>query len=211
MQQSIKLFPTVIYKNSYNKVEDLKNNLFSKLDRVFEDTTNNNNVFMRQGTLCSYHSASDLHIKYLDETQEIVSFVEKCAKEYWKDCGYHTDLEPFVFQMWANKTPKGGYIDSHLHGNMPFTAVLYVDATPEQGNLIIEHPLEMVLMTQPISPNIKYPIGEEIDVNSGDLIMFPGYIRHSVQPNNTDRPRLILGFNLGCRGNYWAKQWTQNK
>ncbi len=210
MRQSIKLFPTVIYKNFYNKVEDLKNNLFSKLDSVFDDTIDNNNAFMRQGTLCSYHSASNLHTEYKNETQEVVAFVEQCAREYWQDCDYHKDLEPFVFQLWANKTPKGGYIDSHLHGNMPFTAVLYVDASPEQGNLIIENPMEMVLMTQPISPDIKYPLGEEVSVNSGDLVMFPGYLRHSVKPNNTDNPRLILGFNIGCQGRYWSSQWTHN-
>lgn len=207
MRQSIKLFPTVVYKNFYNGVDMLKENLFSKLDSVFEDTENNNNTFMRQGTLCSYHTASDIHIKYREETRSIVDFVEQCAKEYWQECSYHKDLEPYVFQLWANKTPQGGYIDSHLHGNMPFTAVLYVDANPQQGNLILENPLEMVLMTQPISPEINYPIGEEIIVSSGDLVMFPGYIRHSVKPNTTDIPRLILGFNIGCKGNYWAEQW----
>lgn len=210
MAEILKLFPTIIYKNFYDKVDRLKENLFSKLDTVFEDTENNNNVFMRQGTLCSYHSASDLHIRYREETHEVVSFVEQCSKEHWKDCGYHTELEPFVFQMWANKTPAGGYIDSHLHGNMPLTAVLYVEASPAQGNLIVENPMEMVLMTQPIGPDIKYPIGEEISVSSGDLIIFPGYIRHSVKANTTDIPRLILGFNIGCRGNYWSSQWANN-
>lgn len=210
MRQSIKLFPTVVYKNFYNGVDILKESLFSKLDSVFRSTENNNNAFMRQGTLCSYHTASDLHIKYQEETRSVVNFVEQCAKEYWEECCYHKGLEPYVFQLWANKTPRGGYIDSHLHGNMPFTAVLYVDASPEQGNLILENPLEMVLMTQPISPDIKYPIGEEITVSSGDLVMFPGYIRHSVKPNTTDTPRLILGFNIGCKGNYWAEQWIND-
>jgi uncharacterized protein (TIGR02466 family) len=112
--------------------------------------------------------------------------------------------------MWANVTPKDGYIDSHLHGNMPFTGVLYIDASSEQGNLFIENPMEMVLMNQPIGPDIKYPLGEEITVKSGDLIMFPGYIRHSVKPNLSDRPRLILAFNIGCRGQYWSAQWSKN-
>lgn len=210
MRQTIKLFPLTVYKNFYNKTDEIKRDLFSKLDRVFEDSEKNNNVFMRQGTLCSYHTNSYLHTEFLKETQEVVKFVETCAKEYWDEMEYHKELEPFVFQMWANKTPRGGYIDSHLHGNMPFTAVLYVDASSEQGNLLIENPLEMILMTQPISPDIKYPMAEEISVKSGDLIMFPGYIRHSVKPNNTDKPRLILGFNIGSRGKYWTSQWVNN-
>ena len=164
---------------------------------------------MREGTLCSYDSNSYLHTEFPEETKEVVEFVEKCAKEYWLQCGYHQELEPFVFQMWANITPRGGYVDSHLHGNMPFTAVLYVDASPEQGNLFIENPMEMVLMNQPIGPDVQYPLGEEIAVNSGDFVMLPGYIRHSVRPNTTDKPRLILAFNLGCRGTYWSSQWNK--
>jgi len=208
MQPFEEIFPTIIYRGYYNKVDNLHDNLFAKLDTVFTKTENNNNVFMKQGTLCSYHSEPDLHIQYPDETKEVVDFVEECSEQYWQKCGYHSELEPFVFQMWANKTPKGGYIDSHLHGNMPFTAVLYVDASPAQGNLVLENPLEMVLMTQPISPDIKYPIETEISVKNGDLIIFPGYLRHSVKPNEIEKPRLILAFNIGCRGRYWSGQWT---
>jgi len=210
MQETLSLFPTLVYKNYYSEFSNLKTNLFSKLESVFEETKNNNNVFMREGTLCSYHTADDLHKLFPDQTKDAVDFVESCAKNYWKECGYFEGLTPFVFQVWANKTPKGGYIDSHLHGNMPFTAVMYIDASPEQGNLFLENPLETVLMTQPISPNIKYPIGQEISVRSGDLIMFPGYLRHSVKANLSETPRLILGFNIGCKGPYWAGQYDRS-
>jgi uncharacterized protein (TIGR02466 family) len=210
MKELLKLFPTVVYKDFYDKVDDLKSNLFSKLDSVFTNTVDNNNVFMKQGTLCSYKENSYLHKEFPNETKEVVEFVEAAAREYWRECQYHTELTPYVFQMWANTTPKGGYVESHLHGNMPFTAVLYVDASPEQGNIVLENPLDMVLMTQPISPDVKYPMGEELEVNAGDLIIFPGYLKHRVLPNTTDRDRLILGFNIGCRGNYWSSQWTQN-
>jgi uncharacterized protein (TIGR02466 family) len=211
MNHTINLFPTVIYRNFYKHTEELKQNLFSKLEKVFEESKINNNEFMRNGTLCSYNSNTNLHLDFPEETSDVVSFVEQCSKAYWKSCGYYDKLEPFVFQMWANSTPTGGYVDSHLHGNMPFSAVLYVDASPEQGNLFIENPMEMVLMNQPIGPDVKYPLGEEISVSSGDLLIFPGYIRHSVKPNNTNKDRLILGFNLACKGTYWSSQWTVNK
>jgi uncharacterized protein (TIGR02466 family) len=210
MRQEVDLFSVKVYRNFYSNVEELKRTLLPALTPIFEDVNENNNVFMRNGTVCSYHTSSDIHLRYPEQTREVIEFVENAAKDYWISSGYHKDLEPFVFQLWANKTPAGGYIDSHLHGNMPFTGVLYLDASPAQGNIIIENPLEMILMTQPIGPDVKYPMGQELEVNTGDLIMFPGYIRHSVKPNTTDRDRLILGFNIGCRGNYWTSQWTNN-
>jgi ectoine hydroxylase-related dioxygenase (phytanoyl-CoA dioxygenase family) len=90
---------------------------------------------------------------------------------------------------------------------MAFTAVLYIDASPEQGTLVIENPLDMILMTQPISPEVKYPMRQEIEVHTGDLVIFPGYLKHSVNPNLTDKERIVLAFNIGCRGKYWASQW----
>jgi len=208
MGQSLSLFPTKIYKDVYPNVQYLKNNLFTKLANVFKDTEQNNNEFMRDGTLCSYNIGADLQTQFPEETKDIVAFVESLAKEYWKECNYYEELEPYVFQLWANTTPKGGWVHSHLHGNMAFTGVIYVDASPEQGNLIIENPMDMVLMNQPISPSVKYPMGYELEVKTGDVVMFPGYLKHSVKPNTIDRDRLILGFNIGCRGKYWASQWV---
>jgi uncharacterized protein (TIGR02466 family) len=209
MSNILSLFPIKIYKSVYPNARDLKHTLFAKLNSVFIETQDHNNVFMKAGTLCSYNTNSNLHVDFADETRDVVAFVEAAAKEYWRECRYHSDLTPFVFQTWANTTPKDGYVEPHLHGNMAFTAVLYVDASPAQGNIILENPMDMVLMTQPISPDVKYPMGQEIEVNTGDLLMFPGYLKHRVLPNTTDQDRLILGFNIGCKGNYWASQWTQ--
>lgn len=202
------LFPIKIYRDFYPNVEYLKNSFFPKLESVFLETEKNNALFMQGGTLCSYDSNWHLHIDFPEETREVVEFVENSAKEFWKEYNYHPSLTPYVIQMWANTTPKGGWVQSHLHGSMPFTAVLYVDASPEQGNLFLENPLELVLMTQPVGPDTKYPMGEEIEVNSGDLIIFPAYLRHSVKVNTTDCPRLMLAFNLGCKGEYFNGHWT---
>jgi ectoine hydroxylase-related dioxygenase (phytanoyl-CoA dioxygenase family) len=51
-------------------------------------------------------------------------------------------------------------------------------------------------------------MGYELEVKTGDVVMFPGYLKHSVKPNTIDKDRLILGFNIGCRGKYWASQWV---
>lgn len=203
------IFPTKIYRTTYPKAAELKDTLFPKIRQVLDLAAQNNNTFMQAGTLCSYNTGSDLHTQYPNETSEIVEFVNSEARKYWKICNYHEELEPFVYQMWANETPAGGWVENHLHGNMPFTAVLYVDASPEQGNIVLENPLDTVLMTQPIGPSVQYPMRHELTVNTGDLVMFPGYLKHSVKPNTTDRTRLITAFNIGCRGPYWSGQWIK--
>lgn len=206
MATTLELFPTKIYKTTYPNIKSLKP-LFAKLEKILKDTEDRNEPHMRDGTLCSYIVSKHLHHEFPEETKELVEFIEQAAREYWKICNYYEKATPKLLQLWCNKTPKGGWVDSHLHGPIPFTGVVYVDASPEQGNIIIENPLDMVIMAQPLADS-DYPLGHEIAVNTGDVVLFPGYIRHRVKPNTTDRDRLILGFNIGSVGEYWTVQWN---
>jgi hypothetical protein len=36
-------------------------------------------------------------------------------------------------------------------------------------------------------------------------------MKHRSIPNNTDRPRLILGITFGARGFYWQKNWVHEE
>ena len=207
MSNTISLFPIKIYKTRYDQVEEIKKTVFDKLD-FWQDVKNNNPQFIRNGNLCSYQVEPSINDTFPEETKHFLDFAVKCAKEYWKELDYFEGLEPYVLDMWANITPKDGWVNSHLHISMPLNAVLYLDASPEQGNLIIENPNDQLLATQPVNYKETYQFEQEVDVHTGDFIIFPGYIKHKVKPNTTDRPRAILGLNYGCKGFYWASQWV---
>jgi uncharacterized protein (TIGR02466 family) len=202
------LFPIKIFKTKYDRVGDIKEKLFPKLDYLWNPVSENNQQFMANGNLCSYHEENFIHKRFPEETQHFIEFANTCGEQYWKELDYYDGLTPYVAQSWVNKTPKGGWIESHLHLSIPFSGVLYVDASPAQGNIILENPLDQVLASQPIKYKQKYQFEHEIQVETGDYIMFPAYLRHRVLPNTTDRDRLILGVNYGSRGWYWASNWV---
>ena len=160
---------------------------------------------MVNGTLCTYNQYDQIH--KLKEATELCNFAEKEAAKYWKELKYSSLLEPKLIQMWANRQPKGGSVRSHLHGTMPITAVLYVNAGKEMGNIVLENPLESVLVSQPMDYKAQAFLHHEIEVMTGDFIMFPGWMRHYVQENKSDANRLIIGMNFGAKGNYLAGQW----
>ena len=209
MSNTISLFPIKIYKTTYDltEIEKLKSHVYNNLD-FWEQVTVKNPDFIRGGNLCSYQVEPSIHKKFPEETKHFLDFATKCADEYWKELDYFTGLKPYVLDMWANLTPKDGWINSHLHISMPLNAVLYLDASPEQGNLIIENPNDQLLATQPVNYRETYQFEQEIEVNTGDFIIFPGYLKHKVKPNTSDRTRMILGLNFGCKGFYWAEQWV---
>lgn len=203
---TLDLFAVKIYKTKYSNTQEIKKNLFPKLTELFEKTKNNNVESMYNGTLCTYNTNALLQTH--PETADLISFVEEHARIYWKQLQYSPLLEPKVIQVWANETPHSGWVRSHLHGSMPMTGVLYVNANKDMGNLVIENPLDAILSSQPMDYKAQELLHYEVEVETGDFIIFPGWIRHHVKPNTTNEKRLILGVNFGSKGNYLTGQWV---
>ncbi len=88
------------------------------------------------------------------------------------------------------------------------TGVLYVNANKEMGNLVIENPLDAILSSQPMDYKAQEQLHYEVEVETGDFVIFPGWLRHHVKPNTTNEKRLILGVNFGSKGNYLTGQWV---
>jgi uncharacterized protein (TIGR02466 family) len=203
---SINLFPIKIYKTKFAGVDNIKKNLFPKLEEVFNKTKRNNVRSMQDGTLCSFYESNNLQDDPI--CRDFVEFAEFHAREYWRELCYIETLIPHVTQIWANQTPNAGWIQSHLHGSIPLTATLYVNAAPGMGNLVIENPLDSILVSQPMDYKAQETLHHEVEVETGDFVMFPGWIRHHVKPNTTDQYRLILGVHFGSKGSYVAGQWA---
>ena len=201
------IFPLKIYKSTYDKVDYIKDVLFPKLEYLWKPSSGDNQQFMRDGTICSYHTSALIQHEFPEETKDLMEFALAAGKEFWKECDYYNGMEPVVAQVWANKTPKHGWVHSHIHLSIPFTALLYVDASPEQGNLVLENPLDFVLGAQPINYHKRIQFELEVPVKTGDFIIFPAFLRHKVLPNTIDTPRLVLGLNFMGTGHYWAEQW----
>ena len=103
--------------------------------------------------------------------------------------------------MWANIYTPGSYIDSHDHCPMPLTGAFYVKKSTTASNIVFEHPLELILKHQPIAgirDRQQYFnfVEQEIEVEQGDLVLFPSYVRHKTRPFNDVDDRIIIGGSL---------------
>lgn len=191
------IFPVKIYKTQYTgKLEELKSTLIPKLDSVFEKTKLNNQGSMRGG-LCSYNAVRDLHS--WPELSPYIDFLNKHLPIYWKELGYKK--EPVIAEMWANKYSQGSFIDTHNHSPITVTASFYLQKPVDSGNICFVNPLDTLLKYQPLEDldnrNIYHKMfNYEVDVKEGDVVMFPGWLNHETQPNNSNLDRIIIGTNV---------------
>ena len=103
-------------------------------------------------------------------------------------------LPPFhLTGWWINVNKKGNYNISHTHANTDLAVVWYIT----DGSLIIEDPNEhnkhFIDWVQPIyKEHLTYSMG----CKAGDILIFPAYIRHWVEPHTENSPRISIAFNL---------------
>jgi uncharacterized protein (TIGR02466 family) len=106
--------------------------------------------------------------------------------------------------MWANINPPGGYNRPHTHPNSLWSGVYYVKALSNSGHLKIEDPKPCSLISKPRRKQGELPIHLWSEVHfepiAGRLIMFPSWLNHCVDPNQSSDIRISISFNFLQRG-----------
>jgi hypothetical protein len=139
-------------------------------------------------------------------------FIEETAQRYWQTLSYFPDLVPRIDQSFMTRYHYQGAIASHNHGLAGHVvAAVYVQVPDVSSQLVFEHPLELVLGTQPIHRPDRSGVNKfehRITVATGDVVMWPSWLKHRSVANNSQQDRIVLTCDL--RGvpkeQTWIKQ-----
>jgi uncharacterized protein (TIGR02466 family) len=143
-----------------------------------------------------WHSTDDMHTK--PEYKELVDLLFQAQLHIYKD--QNLDSEPFLGNMWANINPPGGYNRPHMHPNSLWSGVYYIKTPKNCGHLKVEDPKSVALMSMPRrkeGPLDSYLWREvHFEPVAGRLIMFPSWLNHCVDPNQSNDIRISVSFNF---------------
>ena len=159
------------------------------------------------------HQSQDAYLfdTFIEELKDIKNFCEYHLKQYLENIeGANTDLAGLrITQSWLNKNKPQEHQHLHHHGNSYLSGILYVSCLPDDCINIINR------LYRPYN-NMNFPMkeitewntqGTKISVKEGDLLLFPSWIPHYVDKNNTDKERISLAFNtfpIGEMGDYYG-------
>ena len=98
---------------------------------------------------------------------------------------------------WVNVRARGGSHRSHSHPNNYLSGVYYVRLSSEGGRLMFHDPR---IQTNIIRPRVnkENPYNSRIanvPIVAGALIVFPAWLSHSVEVNQSDERRISVSFN----------------
>ncbi len=140
--------------------------------------------------------------------QTFSNFYGKDIKDFLDKAGFsrlHTWEHRLNF--WYNLSFKDSYqeVHDHLGGPIPisYAAVHYVIFDKnEHASTVFYNPLESILKTlQPTTkdqfrPTDYQELQKFLNVEEGDLIIFPAYVPHSVMKQVSEKPRLTVAMNI---------------
>ena len=129
--------------------------------------------------------------KEQDEGVKISNYIGCCAAQ--------VQLPELQIQnIWININSPGAYNHLHNHAGSILSGVYYVNSTPEQGNIFFERSDNAEYFLPPVEkPNYFTSTATTYKATTGALYVFPGWMKHSVQPNTTDKDRISVSFNYG--------------
>ena len=109
-----------------------------------------------------------------------------------------------ITNMWAIINKGGAANARHHHGNSSLSAAYYVRAPKNSGDIVFYDPRPAPVYSHPISnkPNYLNAMQHSISPLEGLLVMFPGYLDHSVNENLSNEERIVISFNISLLNHY---------
>ena len=183
-----KFFPTIVY----GKDIQLDNN------KMAQDIINwsNQDPGVSKTNYKGWHSTTDMHLKpeYKQLVQELYKMQEEIYQEEW------LDRRPKLGNMWANINYLGGYNRPHVHPNCLFSGVYYVKANKNSGVFVANDPRPGMQTMMPSRKPGRPPkhLWREVHLEPipGRIIMFPAWLWHCVEPNQSNDIRISISFNF---------------
>ena len=111
----------------------------------------------------------------------------------------------FDQHCWFHLTTSGGYFQPHNHANASWSAVYCVspgDATPvddsHAGHIVFDDPRSNMFMDA-ANRNMRRDLSfnaVRLRLTPGEIVIFPSYLLHWVEPYTGDSPRITIAANF---------------
>jgi len=201
----LKFFPEPVFKYKVDDYKNLNEELIEYIYKLYKNDTEGIERSNRGG----WHSKN---FKFTEENSIQKKFAIK-AQEFilitFHQMGWKTDNQKIrIREMWSIINKKNDFNVIHTHPNSYLSAAYYVKAPKNCGRFQVENPNIAKKHSFPDIKN-KNELNHDvagIEIDEGDLLIFPGYLPHKVGKNNSDEDRIVISFNVDTAKIHFIKK-----
>ena len=186
----LRMFPTFVWKAQLQPdvCEPINDSVLRVLGEMAAPL-----AVLRQGE--SWQSDQRLH--ELDRLGEFVHCINEAADSVLD----YLRIDHAGFKItgcWANVSAPGAGHPAHNHPNNYLSGIYYVRTHPDANTINFLDPRVQAAIMRPPVTALTAENTEQVvvQVQDGTLLMFPAWLRHSVDANRSARTRISIGFNI---------------
>ena len=191
-------FPEPIFKYKFEDYESFNKDLKTYIYELQKEGSSGQIKSNRGG----WHSPN---FKLADNNSIQFKFaieLQKYILKTFQTLGWKTENKNIsINAMWAIINKKNDFNVVHTHPNSYLSAAYYVSAPKNCGKFQVEslniakrHSYPEILKNNELNTHVA-----GLEVNEGDLLIFPGYLPHKVAMNESEHDRIVISFNVGVK------------
>jgi uncharacterized protein (TIGR02466 family) len=104
------------------------------------------------------------------------------------------NVTPYITSMWLNVQKQYGFNHTHIHSGSWYSGVYYLSCPEKSGDILFTDPrvgAENNFYHVHLEPTVY-----KITPKTGDLFLFPGWLPHAVEQNESMQDRISVAFNI---------------
>jgi uncharacterized protein (TIGR02466 family) len=171
---------------------------WKKLEPICEDLINTTKIktFLEFGDAMSSAPNRKRQPHLVKEFTEYYKWLEPIAQHIiHKEWTLNTHFQYFISNSWVNVHGRGGYTRVHTHGPCTLTTAAYLNLPENGGYIEYLDPLEQIKLYHMKDFDEEEFNWKKVEAKTGDVLIFPGWIKHRTQPNESDEKRWVLTTN----------------
>ena len=187
------LFPTPVWTIQLDNYKNINEEMYEyiKIKQTSDE------IGISRSNVKGWHSKDfDLNDK---EPQKFIAFILSAIEQIMIDMSWEKEKQTAkINNMWAIINTGGAANHRHQHGNSTISGAYYVRAPINSGDIVFYDPRPAPVYSHPniVNPNLLNAQVNGINPKEGALILFPSYLDHSVNENQSDEERIVISFNI---------------
>lgn len=189
------IYSTPIWQAEYPDFEENKTQFIQAirdLKEKYPEGENKSNIF-------GYHSLDQIHNEE-ERIHPLLHYIGEMVMKAAEDLGF-ISVDVALTSVWFTINDSRQCMNSeHVHTDT-FSGVFYLAVPEGSGKLVIQNPgINRLWQGLSLVEKKNEFTGEKIAIVpvEGNIIMFPSYLPHWVEPNNHDEERIAISFNAIC-------------
>lgn len=187
--KALNLWPTRVWSFEFSEAKDFQENWTANLiDRREIDPEKKPSFSNRQG----WNSKKDL---FADENfHQLKLFANAAFARVFNEMKLAGNFK-FRLEAWANIHDEGGFNYAHVHRNVLLSGCYYMRVPERAGPIVFKDPRPGPLFAGLHGQGINCYGEHKIKPPEGSLLIFPNWLEHSVEVNESDAQRVSIAMN----------------